>query len=491
VWWLSLDGKLSLPFNEPDALQLARLSSSNGQADCLKRSRGLIALDPRSLLLAAAGHYETSGRTARDLDDLVLWLERALRLQQASFTPIQTRRRTLMRVVQSRRESYLRHIRRHSDAVELGRQLRRLLRDCGRFPGKWKAKRLLRRWCSPELLEQLTQLGGSTVLQQAFWPDNGFETSRSATSSSNAAVALSENDELTASEWTAAIGESWNENAGVTLAQSSEAMTPGNDQASHLAEQTSAIVLPPTGLGPGTEVNRQAFERLLQTEKLAALRQLAYGASHEINNPLANIAMRAELLLRGEADPERQRKLQVIRQQALRAHELISDLMLFAHPPRPILQEVDLESFLQQLAVELRPDVELAGGTLRLELSSTGRIVVDPGQLAEVVRALVRNALEAQPSGAQITILAEVTSAGESRVEVLDNGPGIGAEVARHMFDPFFSSREAGRGLGFGLCKAWRIAESHGGYLECLEQAPGLTRFRFFWPRLERPAQAA
>ncbi|MFN5707745.1 MAG: hypothetical protein ACK48X_06780, partial [Planctomycetota bacterium] len=109
----------------------------------------MIALDPRSLLLAAAGHYETSGRTARDLDDLVLWLERALRLQQASFTPIQTRRRTLMRVVQSRRESYLRHIRRHSDAVELGRQLRRLLRDCGRFPGKWKAKRLLRRWCSP------------------------------------------------------------------------------------------------------------------------------------------------------------------------------------------------------------------------------------------------------------------------------------------------------------------------------------------------------
>ncbi|MCC7476100.1 MAG: HAMP domain-containing histidine kinase, partial [Pirellulales bacterium] len=80
------------------------------------------------------------------------------------------------------------------------------------------------------------------------------------------------------------------------------------------------------------EANRHAaeFERRLQHEKLESLKELAYGASHEINNPLANIAARAQTLLADEPQPERRRKLIAIHRQALRAHEMISDLMLFA-----------------------------------------------------------------------------------------------------------------------------------------------------------------
>src|SRR4051812_4979982 len=84
------------------------------------------------------------------------------------------------------------------------------------------------------------------------------------------------------------------------------------------------------------------FEAAVETAKLQALYNFAYGLSHEINNPLANIATRAQTLLVEERDPERRRKLATIVQQAFRAHEMIADLMLFARPPTPKLETVDL-----------------------------------------------------------------------------------------------------------------------------------------------------
>src|SRR5215212_10429245 len=76
------------------------------------------------------------------------------------------------------------------------------------------------------------------------------------------------------------------------------------------------------------------FEQRLERAKLDALKELAYGASHEINNPLANISARAQTLLDDEQDPQRRQKLIAIHRQAMRAHEMISDLMLFARPPK-------------------------------------------------------------------------------------------------------------------------------------------------------------
>src|SRR4029078_709927 len=84
------------------------------------------------------------------------------------------------------------------------------------------------------------------------------------------------------------------------------------------------------------ECERRAaeFDVQLERAKLDAMKELAYGASHEINNPLANIAARAQTLLDDEEDPGRRQKLVAIHRQAMRAHEMISDLMLFARPPK-------------------------------------------------------------------------------------------------------------------------------------------------------------
>jgi signal transduction histidine kinase len=483
VWWLSLDGQFRLPFNEADSVALAASqprSDSDGVDSCLAS----LALDPRVFLLAAAGHYGTTGRTPRQLSQLVNWLAVALQNRWTQLEPIPRRRRTLMRKVQKRRESYLRHLRGGSDIWELRRQLERLVRNCGKYPGKWKARKLVNRWVTDELLNELAELNPLELVAAIIFPDKSREQVLKAADFERAAVELPILAE--ASSNVSQTQESNRQTEDLLPSETLEAaaQTPSIDECGSVKGEIH-------GHESASQFDPAAFQQLLQTEKLAALRQLAYGASHEINNPLANIAMRAEMLLRGEPDPDRQRKLQVIRQQAMRAHEMISDLMLFANPPRPTLQAIELPSWLTQLGEELQPDVQLADAELVIEATTEQTVVGDPVQLAEAVRALVRNSLEAQPARARIRVATGVDAQGAAYFEVSDNGPGISDEIARHMFDPFFSGREAGRGLGFGLPKAWRIAESHGGQLCCLNRSTGQTRFRLSWPRLQAPAKAA
>ncbi len=97
------------------------------------------------------------------------------------------------------------------------------------------------------------------------------------------------------------------------------------------------------------------FEKAVEQAKLAALKELAYGASHEINNPLANISTRAQTLLKQEIDPEKRRMLAAIHSQAMRAHEMIADLMLFARPPELNLKSMDLVGLLETVTKEMQP----------------------------------------------------------------------------------------------------------------------------------------
>ncbi len=210
----------------------------------------------------------------------------------------------------------------------------------------------------------------------------------------------------------------------------------------------------------------QSFEKRLLEEKLASMKQLAYGASHEINNPLANIASRAQTLLRDEKDPDRRRTLAKINEQAFRAHEMIADMMLFAHPPQPEITNVNAN----QLVDHVRRVIdELQAGEpnptpVEIKNSTQGDdpFELDEVQFSEAVKAVIKNSLEATAGCG--TVQVELRKREESlEVLVSDDGPGVDAAQQKHMFDPYYSGREAGRGLGFGLSKAWRIAQLHGG----------------------------
>jgi signal transduction histidine kinase len=217
---------------------------------------------------------------------------------------------------------------------------------------------------------------------------------------------------------------------------------------------------------------RAAFDAALEAEKLEALAEFAAGAGHEINNPLTVISGRAQLLLRDETDTERRRTLALIRAQAVRVHEMIADMRLFARPPEPEWKPVDLAAIIDRIAQELGDEY----ARQEIAVVRTGQVGVvpveaDPVQMNVALRALCRNSAEAIGRAGRIELEIR-PEPDEVLVLVRDTGPGITSEERRHIFDPFFSARQAGRGLGLGLSKAWRIVTNHGGRIE-VESQPG------------------
>jgi len=208
----------------------------------------------------------------------------------------------------------------------------------------------------------------------------------------------------------------------------------------------------------------QSFQQQLHTQKMLAIKNFAYGASHEINNPLANISTRGQALLHDETDPDRRRSLNTIVAQAFRANAMIADLMLFAHPPTMKLERQNLQEILQRSIVEMTIQLEDNNIQTKLTGDSNIHVVGNTNGLFEMFKALLQNCVDAMESGT-ITI-SWTAQLGQIRIEMADTGPGIATDILPVIFDPFFSGREAGRGLGFGLSKAWRIAQVHHGSLE-------------------------
>lgn len=235
-----------------------------------------------------------------------------------------------------------------------------------------------------------------------------------------------------------------------------------------------------------------SFEDALGEARLEAMRELAYGAGHEINNPLANIATRAQTLLLDERDPERRRRLSTIVDQAFRARDLIGGLMLFARPPRPHRVATDIHEMVSTVIDRLAP---LAAQRLaRLDYGPAPApvsVAVDRSQVEEAIRAVVSNALEAVGEGGRVTVsVAAGRTQGDCDLIVSDDGPGIDSTTLRRVFDPFFSGREAGRGAGLGLSKAWRFLEVNGGTIEIESRGGRGTRVLIRLPLAERRVAA-
>ncbi|MEM9588577.1 MAG: HAMP domain-containing sensor histidine kinase [Planctomycetota bacterium] len=215
----------------------------------------------------------------------------------------------------------------------------------------------------------------------------------------------------------------------------------------------------------------RSFDHRLRTSKLAAIKQLAYGLSHEINNPLANISTRAEQLQRTEVDPARKKTLQRIIDQVYRSHEMIADLMFYAHPPTPDRQTMIVADAVRTVAEETKPVAEEFAIKLALQSDLPDvSLHADGKMITEAIRVLIRNAIEAIGTNGTVVLSMD---ADESQVQlhVADSGPGLSEEAREHAFDPYFSGREAGRGLGLGLCRAYRIARLHHGEIR-LTSAP-------------------
>lgn len=246
-------------------------------------------------------------------------------------------------------------------------------------------------------------------------------------------------------------------------------------------------------------VKRQ--QTMADPARLQALYNFAYGLSHEINNPLANITTRAQLLLVDEPDLDRRKKLTTIVQQAFRAHEMIADLMLFARPPALDLKPTDLCQLGLSLLDELRDVAAAQQTSLSFQGQAAVLTTVDPVQIGVALKALLQNALEAVRASGNIQLsIGKAASSIRSKrapkipqisIAVEDNGPGISADSLPHIFDPFYCGREAGRGLGLGLSKAWRIVDLHGGWIGVASKLGVGSRFTITLPIVLPPATPA
>jgi two-component system sensor histidine kinase PilS (NtrC family) len=217
---------------------------------------------------------------------------------------------------------------------------------------------------------------------------------------------------------------------------------------------------------------RRMEREVARSERLAAIGRLAAGVAHEIRNPLAAISGSIELLAQGlpPTDHTSKELMSIVLTEVTRLDALIAELLDFARPREPQPERIDLATAVNELARVLAHDrATLGDRTLEVDASTTAMVDVDPAQLRQVVWNLVRNAAQASPDGAPVSLRVTV-DARQARLEVRDRGPGIPPEHRARLFEPFFTTKSHGTGLG--LATVHRIVEAHRGHVELLDATP-------------------
>jgi signal transduction histidine kinase len=229
-----------------------------------------------------------------------------------------------------------------------------------------------------------------------------------------------------------------------------------------------------------------AQERLVQSERLATIGQMAAKVSHEVRNPLGSISLNAELLEdEVRSLPEARRVeaaalLAAIRSQVDALGAVTEEYLRFSRLPKPKLEPTALGPLLEELGEFVRGELQRRGLHLSLHVpDGLPSLSLDPGQIRQACLNLVRNAAEAMPEGGRITIRARA-HASEVEIAVTDTGVGVPEEIRDKIFDPFFSTKDGGTGLGLAIAR--QIAVDHGGSLKC-ESGQGIgTTFRLSLP---------
>jgi signal transduction histidine kinase len=200
--------------------------------------------------------------------------------------------------------------------------------------------------------------------------------------------------------------------------------------------------------------------------------------AHEVGTPLHSVAGHLELL-RKELPPQAQtddarRRLGVIESQLARVTGIITQLLDVTRRSTGPAAHVDVNRLLRETIELVRPGMSAAGLTLRVD-AGAGIPAVNghASQLQQVILNLLTNAMDATPPGGRVEVATRADAArGQVVVEVRDTGQGMGPAERRQIFEPFFSTKEPGRGSGLGLFISSKIVRDHRGAIE-VESAPG------------------
>jgi len=217
---------------------------------------------------------------------------------------------------------------------------------------------------------------------------------------------------------------------------------------------------------------RKTEAQLIRSEKLAALGQLSAGIAHEIRNPLTSINILIHSLTANlPTEDSRWEDLKVIEEEILRINEIVDQFLRFARPASPLFEKTNLVPIFEEILQLLRPQIEQGKIAVKKEFGPLPLITVDKEQIKQVILNLLMNAIQAMPGGGELNVGGRLSQDGYwVELTILDSGIGIPQGDLEKLFDPFFSTKDGGIGLGLSI--AHRIIDQHHGKIE-VESTPG------------------
>ncbi len=226
-----------------------------------------------------------------------------------------------------------------------------------------------------------------------------------------------------------------------------------------------------------TRVLRSTQDQLIRSEKLASVGRLAAGVAHEIGNPLAAILGLIELLQMGSSSRSEETEFVArIRGETERIHRIIRDLLDYArHEPSTADARADLEQVVEEAVALIAPQKDLRKVTIERRVDGAARVRGSADELTQVVLNLLLNAADAVAGEGHVSITLQRDGA-FVELAVSDSGPGIAPSVAGKLFDPFVTTKPAGKGTGLGLAVCHAIVERLGGTIRA-ENATQGARF--------------
>lgn len=228
---------------------------------------------------------------------------------------------------------------------------------------------------------------------------------------------------------------------------------------------------------------RRMEAALKKADRLAALGELSARMAHEIRNPLAAICGSVQMLstVGGMSEGE-SRLLAIVIRESARLDAIISDFLRYAKPAKPEITKIGLRQYIEEAILFLTNDPRFSTITVQNLVPEDLVICADANQLFQVIINLLQNAVDAMQNGGKIIIEASCNDSSVCVISITDNGSGITEEAAKHLFEPFWTTKPAGTGLGLAI--SYRIIEAHGGSLTVESSLSNGCRFEISIPAM-------
>jgi signal transduction histidine kinase len=258
-----------------------------------------------------------------------------------------------------------------------------------------------------------------------------------------------------------------------------------------VSEATAEVLQKNRALAHTNELLSAAQRDAARSQRLSAIGQVAATVAHKIGTPLTALSGHIQLMAEDPTlSTESRQRLQTVESQIERTSKIIQDLLLYARRPEPVRSPLDLNACVTECLALFQPEFDRRRIVLATEWShQIEKVEADGLQLQEVFNSLLENALDAMPTGG--TLFVRVSPHAELRqadhrtwvaVKLIDSGCGMNAAQLVQIFQPFFTTKRAGRGTGLGLASALETVRAHGGDIEVESEPDKGSRFTIVLP---------